>query len=64
MNCTHLSQDQRYPIRGLRRGGWSLQAIAVELQRASSTISRALQRNATSEGAYEYRCAQRLSVRR
>ena len=64
MSYTHLSQEERYQIRWLRRGGWSLEDIAAELQRAGSTISRELRRNATPEGAYDHRYAQRQAVQR
>lgn len=64
MGYAHLSQEERYQIRWLRRGGWLLEDIAAELQRAGSTISRELRRNATPEGAYDHRYAQRQAVQR
>ena len=64
MSYAHLSQEERYQIQWLRKGGWSLEAIAVELQRAASTISRELRRNPTPEGAYDSRHAQRQAVQR
>jgi IS30 family transposase len=64
MSYAHLSQEERYQIRWLRNGGWSLEDIAAELQRAASTISRELRRNATPEGVYDSRHAQRQAVQR
>lgn len=64
MNYTHLSQDERYQIQCLRRGGWELEAIAAGLQRAVSTVSRELRRNATPEGGYDSRQAQRQASAR
>lgn len=64
MSYAHLSQEERYQIRWLRKGGWSLEDIGVKLQRATSTISRELRRNATQEGAYDHRDAQRRAVQR
>ncbi len=64
MNYAHLSQEERYQIRWLRKGGWSLEYIATELHRAPSTISRELRRNATIEGGYDNRYAQRPAMQR
>lgn len=64
MSYAHLSQEERYQIRWLRQGGWSLEDIGVNLQRAASTISRELRRNAMPECAYDCRNAQRQSVQR
>jgi IS30 family transposase len=64
MNYTHLSQGERYQIQCLRRGGWQLEAIAAGLQRAVSTVSRELRRNAMSEGGYDSRHAQRQASKR
>lgn len=64
MSYTHLSQEERYQIRWLRKGGWLLEAIAAELHRATSTISRELRRNRTPEGEYEHRYAQRQAAQR
>lgn len=41
MSYTHLSQEERYQIRWLRKGGWLLEAIAAELHRAASTAIEA-----------------------
>jgi IS30 family transposase len=64
MSYAHLSQEERYQIRWLRKGGWSLEAIGEELKRAASTISRELRRNAKPEGGYDNRQAQRQAVQR
>lgn len=39
MSYTHLSQEERYQIRWLRKGGCSREAIGIELQRVPSTIT-------------------------
>lgn len=64
MGYTHLSQEERYQIRWLRKGGWSMEDIGLELRRSSSTISRELKRNATPGGTYDHRHAQRQAVQR
>jgi IS30 family transposase len=64
MSYTHLSQEERYQIRWLRKGSWSLEDIAAELQRAVSTISRELRRNTAPGGTYDHRYAQRQAVLR
>ena len=46
MTYTHLTQDERYQIHTLKRQGITLAAIAAELMRSPSTISRELKRNA------------------
>lgn len=63
MSYAHLSQAERYQIRCLHKGGWALAGIAAELQRAASTICRELRRNASPEGAYSERYAQRQAAR-
>ncbi len=64
MSYAHLSQEERYQIQWLRKGGWSREDIGDKLQRAASTISRELRRNAVPEGAYDNRHAQRRAVQR
>lgn len=64
VSYAHLSQQERYQIRWLRKGGWSLAAIAADLHRASSTSSRELRRNATPEGGHDSRHAQRRAAQR
>lgn len=63
MSYAHLSQDERYQIQWLHRGGFTSNGIAEQLQRAATTIRRELQRNSTTEG-YDARKAQRCCRRR
>lgn len=63
MSYTHLSQDERYQIQCLRKGGFALAAIGIELKRSASTISRELRRNGAPTG-YASRTAQHQAVRR
>jgi len=60
-----LSEDERMTIADLRRAGQSVRAIAAELGRDPSTISRELRRN-RDPGAGQYRpfAAQRLAAAR
>ena len=62
MDYTHLSQGERYQIQCYERGGFSVRAIAEELGRCPSTISRELRRNATTDGGYTGKQAHRQSV--
>ena len=39
MSYTHLSQETRYQIQGLREGGWSLREIGKQVSRDPSTIT-------------------------
>lgn len=64
MGYAHLSQEERYQIQSYTREGFSLRAIATQLDRHPSTLSRELRRNATEQGNYERRHAHRLSVQR
>lgn len=50
MDYTHLTEDERYHIDELLREEFSLTAIAEELGRAPSTISRELRRNKGERG--------------
>lgn len=45
MSYTHLTQEERYQIYGLRTQGFTGSAIAKELKRSKSAISRELTRN-------------------
>jgi transposase, IS30 family len=60
-----LSEDERVAIADLRRRGYAVRAIAAELDRDPSTVSRELRRN-RDEGSGQYRpfTAQRLAVQR
>jgi IS30 family transposase len=64
MGYTHLSQDERYQIQCLHKGGWRIEDIGSELRRAPSTVSRELKRNATPEGSYNHRYAERQAKQR
>ncbi len=50
MAYTHLTREERYQIHALRRQKISLAAIALELNRSPSTITRELKRNAGAQG--------------
>ena len=63
MSYTHLSQDERYQIQHLRKGGFWILEIARQIDRAGTTVSRELIRNGNDNG-YEARRAQRQSVQR
>jgi len=64
MSYTHLSQDERYRIAHLHRGGFSSREIGGHLDRDAATIRRELRRNTAADGRYELRSAQRRSVER
>ena len=64
MSYTHLSQDERYQIQHLHRGGFSAREISAELKRAATTISRELRRNPGEAARYHARTAQRQSTKR
>lgn len=64
MSYAHLSQDERYQIQPLHRGGFSAREISAELKRAATTISRELRRNAGDAAKYLARTAQRQSMSR
>ncbi|QYB00299.1 IS30 family transposase (plasmid) [Rhodococcus sp. USK10] len=59
----YLSLDERIMIADLRRAGCGVRAIASELNRSPSTISRELRNNAT-DNEYRPHAAQRLAVHR
>jgi IS30 family transposase len=63
MSYAHLSQDERYQIQHLRRGGFSVRYIAKQIERSPSTVSRELFRNGQAD-EYAARSAQRQSVLR
>jgi len=64
MSYTHLSQDERYQIQHLHGGGFSAGEIGAQMQRATTTISRELRRNASDGGKYQARPAHRQSAKR
>jgi IS30 family transposase len=63
MSYTQLTHTERYQILALKRTGYTLTGIALELNRYVSTISRELKRNSTSDG-YCADQAQELAVKR
>ena len=64
MSYTHLSQDERYQIQHLHRGGFSTREIGAELGRATTTIGRELRRNPGDATMYHARSAHRQSAKR
>jgi len=61
----YLSEDERVRIADLRRAGLGVRAIAGELRRCPSTVSRELRRNREpSSGQYRPFAAQRLAAGR
>jgi IS30 family transposase len=61
----YLSEEERVRVADLRRAGLGVRAIAVEVGRSSSTISRELRRNRDpSSGQYRPFTAQRLAAER
>lgn len=64
MGYTHLSQDERYQIQYLRAGGFHPEQIAHQIHRAPTTVRRELRRNASGDGRYQARTAQRQSALR
>ena len=61
----YLSEDERVRIADLRRGGLGVRAIAGELGRCPSTVSRELRRNRDpAAGQYRPFAAQRLAAER
>jgi hypothetical protein len=65
ISARFLSEDERVRIADLRRAGEGVRAIARELGRDPSTVSRELRRNVDpGSGAYRPHTAQRLAERR
>ena len=61
----YLSEDDRVGIADLRAGGFGVRAIAAQLGRSPSTVSRELPRNRDpGSGQYRPLGAQRLAARR
>ena len=52
MPYTHLTPFERYHVELLRQGGASIRAMARELNRSPSTLSRELKRNADNHNKY------------
>jgi IS30 family transposase len=59
-----ITLDERYAIMGLKKARFSIRAIARELGRAPSTISRELRRNVRPSGYYTPEVAQQYTVAR
>lgn len=64
ISTRYLSQDERFQIADLHRAGVSIRGIAAQLDRAPSTISRELRRNAGPGGSYGPFEAHRRAVAR
>ncbi len=64
VSARYLSQDERFQIADLYRAGGSIRAIAAQLGRAPSTISRELRRNSGPGGNYGPFEAHRRAVAR
>ena len=52
MNYTHITQEERYQIYGLKKAGFNQSNISEIIGRSPSTVSRELKRN---EGLRGYR---------
>ncbi len=63
MSYTHLTEEERYHIYGLKKAGFSLSAISQELGRSRSTISREIARN-TGKRGYRPKQANQLAKER
>jgi IS30 family transposase len=64
MSARYLSEDERITIADLRRTGAPVRAIAAELGRSPSTVSRELRRNLDQAGRYRPSAAHRAAARR
>ena len=60
----YLSQEERLAIADLRQRGLGVRAIAEQIGRAASTVSRELRRNQHTDGSYRPFEAHRQAVRR
>ena len=63
MSYTHLTEDERYHADELLRQGFSQAAIAQELGRSASTISRELRRNRGQRGWRPRQACQKAEIR-
>lgn len=64
ISARYLSEQERITISDLRRTGATLRAIAIELGRSPSTISRELRRNVDPAGRYRPSAAHRSAAER
>lgn len=64
ISARYLAEDERIAIADLRRTGATVRAIAAELGRSASTVSRELRRNADAAGRYRPSGAHRAAVQR
>ena len=65
MQYRQITSGERYAIAALRRQGHSLRAIARDLRRAPSSISREVARNRRADGGYRaFTACERTSARR
>jgi len=64
ISARYLSEDERCTIADLRRTGATVRAIAGELGRSPSTISRELRRNLDAAGRYRASSAHRAAAER
>ena len=65
MHYRQITSGERYAIAALRRQGYSLRAIARDLRRAPSSISREVARNRCADGGYRaFKASHRTRGRR
>jgi len=64
MSYTHLSQEERYQIEWMMKGGWTLTEVARHMGRHATTLRRERRRNGEADGSYAARDAQRRSRKR
>ena len=64
ISARYLSEEERVVLADLARTGATVTAIAAEMGRSTSTISRELRRNAGASGAYGAHEAHRLAAER
>jgi len=64
ISARYLSEDERVTVADLRLRGHTVRAIATELNRSPSTISRELRRNLDEGGRYRPFTAQRMASER
>jgi transposase, IS30 family len=60
----YLSREERYEVARLNEAGCSIRAIAAQLGRRPSTVSRELRRNRGGRGGYQPERAHQMALRR